>query len=141
MSSQQTAERIEEQVEEFWNERTWELAEEFVASEFVGHMIGEREDLHGREAYVAWARSVEEMFPDFELAFDPTFTADGVLCGQWTLTGTHEGELPNLGVEPTGNPVEFSGLFVDRIADGRVAEMWHQVDYLTLLRQIEALPD
>ena len=140
MTDHDSAARVAERIDEFWNERHFDLAEEFVAPDFVGHMIG-GEDLEGRDAYVAWAEGVAEMFPDYRLDFEPTFTAEGIYCGHWTLTGTHEGPLPDLGIEPTGNDVEFSGLFIDRVADGHVVEMWHQIDYLTLLQQVDALPE
>jgi predicted ester cyclase len=80
------------------------------------------------------------MFPDFEPAFDPVFTGDDVLCGRWTPTGTHEGDIPSLGVEPTGRSVECSGLFIDRIEDGRVVEMWHVSDLASLMEQLGEIP-
>jgi len=139
MTDEDTFARIAEQIDEFWNERNVALADEFVAEEFVGHMLGD-EDLHGRAEYKAWAESVAEMFPDFALAFEPVFTGDDVLCGRWTLTGTHEGEIPSLGVGPTGGSVAFSGLFIDRIEDGRVVEMWHVSDVASLMEQLGEIP-
>jgi len=139
MTDEATLSRIAEQIDEFWNERDVALADEFIAEEFVGHMLGD-EDLHGRAEYKAWADSVAEMFPDFELAFDPVFMGGDVLCGHWTLTGTHEGEIPSLGVEPTGESVEFSGLFIDRVEDGRVVEMWHVSDIASLMEQLGDVP-
>lgn len=140
MTDRDTTTRIAEQVDEFWNERNVALADEFVAEDFVGHMVGD-DDLHGRDEYKAWAEEVAGMFPDFELDFDPVFFGDGLFCGQWTLTGTHEGPIPGLGIEPTGIEVEFSGLFIDRVEDGRVVEMWHQIDNLTLMQQLGALSE
>ena len=140
MADQQTFERIARQVDEFWNDRNMDLAEEFIAEDFVGHLVGE-EDLDGRDAYKSWAESVAEMFPDFELEFAPVFMKGDLFCGQWTLTGTHEGELAGLEIEPSGQQVHFSGLFIDRIEDGKVVEMWHQVDYLTLLQQVGAFSE
>jgi predicted ester cyclase len=137
MTTQTDVKRVAEQIDAFWNERQFDLAGEFVATDFVGHMIGD-EDLHGRAAYRAWGEEVEEMFPDFEITFEPTFVADDVHCGRWTLRGTHEGDLPSLGIEPTGASVEFSGLFINRVADGHLVEMWHQIDYRTLMEQVGA---
>jgi steroid delta-isomerase-like uncharacterized protein len=126
---------------EIWNERNLDLADEYIAEDFVGHMIGEAEDLHGRDAYKSWVEGTHEMFPDLELAFDPVFASENVVCGQWTFTGTHEGEIPEYGIDPTGHEVEFSGLFIDRVEDGRVVEMWHMVDNLTLMQQLGVIPE
>lgn len=52
--------------------------------------------------------------------------------------GTHDGEF--LGVEATGEPVEFSSTAVLRIRDGLIAEAWDEADMFSVLRQLGALP-
>ena len=47
---------------------------------------------------------------------------------------------PGLGVPPTGQSVQFSGMLLARIAEGRIAESWNNIDQLGLLRQVGALP-
>jgi predicted ester cyclase len=54
------------------------------------------------------------------------------------LTGTHQGDL--LGVGPTGRSVEFSGVDIIRVEDGKVAEHWGAMDTMTLMQQIGAIP-
>lgn len=133
--------RLVDELTEIWNEKNLDLVDERFAEGFEGHMIGEERDLHGRDGYRQWVAETYEMFPDLELTFDPVFVADDVVCGHWTFTGTHEGEIPEFGLAPTGNGVEFSGLFIDRIEDGRVVEMWHQMDTVGLMRQLDAIPE
>jgi predicted ester cyclase len=108
MTTQTEVERIAERIDAFWTERRFDLAEEFVADDFVGHLIGD-DDLQGRAAYRAWAEEDEEMFPDDEIAFEPTFVAGDVHCGRWTLRGTQEGDLPTIDVEPTARRSSFRG--------------------------------
>ena len=45
-----------------------------------------------------------------------------------------------MGVPPTGRPVTTTGIAIDRLAEGKVAESWVNVDALGLLRQIGAIP-
>ncbi len=52
----------------------------------------------------------------------------------WTFRGTHTGELD--GVAPTGTVVEFGGIDVARIVDGRIKEIWHVEDMATMWRQL-----
>jgi predicted ester cyclase len=54
------------------------------------------------------------------------------------LTGTHQGDL--MGVGPTGRSVEFSGVDIIRVEDGKVAEHWGAMDTMTLMQQIGAIP-
>lgn len=51
-----------------------------------------------------------------------------------TFRGTHLGEF--MGVAPTGRQFAYTGIAVDRIADGKVVEGWHAADNLGLLRQL-----
>lgn len=47
---------------------------------------------------------------------------------------THEGEY--LGIEATGNEVEFSVIEFHRLEDGKIAERWIQPDQLGLMQQL-----
>lgn len=49
-------------------------------------------------------------------------------------TGTHLG--PFAGQEPSGAKVEIDEISIYRIADGKIAEQWCQMDDLTMMRQI-----
>jgi hypothetical protein len=50
------------------------------------------------------------------------------------VTGTHTGTFR--GLPPTGSKVRFSGLEINRMADGLVAEHWFQLDAVTLFEQL-----
>lgn len=51
---------------------------------------------------------------------------------------THGGEFA--GLPPTGKQVMIEGLELFRVADGRIVEMWHHDDLLSLLQQLGAIP-
>ena len=50
------------------------------------------------------------------------------------FTGTHTGRFR--GLPPTGRKVRFSGLEINRMTGGKVAEHWFQLDALTLFEQL-----
>jgi predicted ester cyclase len=52
--------------------------------------------------------------------------------------GTHRGEL--LGIPPTGKQVRVGGISIFRLAGGKIAEQWEQLDRLALMHQLGALP-
>ncbi len=73
-------------------------------------------------------------FPDQEMELHGTL-ADGEFgVDFWTFRGTHTGELN--GVAPTGTRVEFTGIDIARVRDGRIAEMWHVEDMATMWTQL-----
>jgi predicted ester cyclase len=53
-----------------------------------------------------------------------------------TFEGVHTGVFN--GVAPTGKAVEYRGVAVDRIENGKVVEMWHMTDTMALMHQIGA---
>jgi predicted ester cyclase len=46
-----------------------------------------------------------------------------------------------MGIPPTGEEVEFTGISVYRIEGGKIAESWNSEDQLGLMRQIGAVTD
>jgi predicted ester cyclase len=59
-----------------------------------------------------------------------------LVAARWTASGTHRGRWGT--VEPTGNPVEFSGVNIFRVERGKVVEIWNHRDDLGLLHQTGA---
>jgi predicted ester cyclase len=52
--------------------------------------------------------------------------------------GAHCGEL--LGVPPTGKQVRIGGISIFRLAGGKIAEQWEQLDRLALMQQLGVFP-
>ena len=57
---------------------------------------------------------------------------------RFTLRGTHGGDL--MGIPPTGKPVAVTGIDINRIADGKIAERWANFDALGLMQQLGVIP-
>jgi predicted ester cyclase len=55
----------------------------------------------------------------------------------WTARGTHRGEL--MGIPPTERAVTVSGITLDRLADGRIAESIGSWDASGMLQQLGVL--
>ena len=85
-------------------------------------------------ALAASAREFRAAFPDFRTAVDEVITAGDRVVVRWTRMGTHLG--PFRGLAPTGRAVEWTGIWIARVACGRVAETWSEADVLGLYRQL-----
>ena len=57
---------------------------------------------------------------------------------RWTARGTHEGEFQ--GIAATSNRIEVTGIDIVRIAEGKLAEGWVELDGLGWLQQLRAIP-
>jgi steroid delta-isomerase-like uncharacterized protein len=74
----------------------------------------------------------------FELGIQFMIADGDKVAAKWTITGRHSGEL--MGVPATGKPIDFQGVSVVRIEDGKVAEIWGASDGLGLMQQLGAFP-
>ena len=102
--------------------------------------FGDRVVFNGREmtredfrAIVAHFRS---FLPDFALTIEEQIAEGDKVATRVTCRGTHRGEIE--GIAPTGKRVEFWGFAIDRLVDGKVVEMWHEVDMNGLLQELRA---
>lgn len=85
---------------------------------------------------LARMQAVNRAFPDHRLTIEDQVADGDKVVTRVTFRGTHEGEFN--GIAPTGRQLQYSGIAIDRIADGKVVEMWHVASPLGLLQQISA---
>jgi predicted ester cyclase len=83
--------------------------------------------------YVAMYRSA---FPDLTVTLEDQVGEGDKVVSRWTARGTHQGEY--MGISPTGKEVEFAGMHIGRIKEGRIAENWEVYDLMGLMRRIGA---
>ncbi|HEU5473481.1 MAG TPA: ester cyclase [Actinophytocola sp.] len=87
------------------------------------------------------ARGVEQVmagllraYPDLHLDVEDLIAEGDKVVGRTVVTGTHNGEY--LGHAATGISVRYNEIFVFRLVDGRIAEIWGVADVLSQLKQI-----
>ncbi len=58
-----------------------------------------------------------------------------------TTRGTNTGDIVGPIPHPaTGKQITMTGILIARLANNRVVEIWHQVDYLGLFQQLGLIP-
>jgi steroid delta-isomerase-like uncharacterized protein len=78
-------------------------------------------------------------YPDIHVTVEDLIAEGDKVVSRNTVTGTNLGEYR--GMAPTGKSVTYNEIFIFRVADGRVAEIWGVVDVLAQLRQLGVIPD
>lgn len=76
--------------------------------------------------------------PDFHTHIDDMVAEDDKVVARVTMTGTHTGDF--WGMPATGKRVEFSGMYMVRIIDGKIVEHWGEEDGVALLQQLGFMP-
>lgn len=138
MSTEQNKALVLEMVEELFNQGNLGRADEYMAPDFI-----EREELppgipRGRDGVKAMTAMLRSAFPDFRATIDDAVAEGDKVVIRQTWTGTHKGEF--MGVPPTGKCVSFGVIDIIRMADGKAAEHWGQMDTMGLMQQLGAVP-
>ena len=94
------------------------------------------------DALTASVAGVLAGFPDVHFEVDSVATNGDTASAQWRMLGTNTGPLltPAGSVPPTGRPVIFTELRIDRFEQGRIVESWFLPDRLTLWQQLGLVP-
>jgi steroid delta-isomerase-like uncharacterized protein len=77
-------------------------------------------------------------FPDEQTTFEDQVAEGDKVVSRMTSVATHTGSFQ--GIPPTGKRIRVSGIWIDRIADGRIVERWGVVDMLSVLQQLGVIP-
>lgn len=125
---------------EIWSQGEVELVDQLYSDEFSGEVLG-LYSFQSPADYKGWVQHSRVAFPDLTVEIDEMFEAGDVICGKWTARGTHTGKLLMLDLEPTGESVEYSGLFIAQIHEQQVVKEWHCSDFVTMMVQLGLLPE
>src|SRR3954447_25853625 len=87
-----------------------------------------------RELIGAYHRGVADAHWDVR----ETIESGDTVITRWTGRGTHTGEL--LGIAPTRKKVNVDGIWIHRIAGGKIVESWNCWDALGMLQQLGVVP-
>src|SRR5919108_4219967 len=117
MSSAENKALVRRWYEEALNARNLAVADEILAPGFV--INGETIGPEGMKQAALWVRSI---FPDIQVEVEDVITEADMVVTRWTAHATHQGEFE--GILPTGKPVTLTGIHIDRIAGGKIAERW-----------------
>ncbi|WP_219835749.1 ester cyclase [Paenibacillus sp. R14(2021)] len=128
----------EELLTELWN-KVYNAAQDFDAIDrlctedvILSNPDG---DIVGRAAFKEWARSFASKIRDIKLtSLDMFSSADGTrTVSRWVVTGFNQGIM---GSPPDDRPVQFSGIAIWEVRDGKLAHNWVERSSFELSKQL-----
>jgi steroid delta-isomerase-like uncharacterized protein len=122
-------------VEEFWNNKRLDLAEEFFHADSTSPSAPQ---FNGVEGVRTIGKIMFDAFPDFHMNIDIILAEGDRVVGRFTETGTHQGEF--FGVPASGKKATWTEIGIFRVVDGKVKESWYETDMMTLMQAIGAMP-
>ncbi len=125
--------------EEVWNKQSEDAIDEMCAEDVIAHGLTDAtgETIRGKEGFKTLHRAFVSAYPNMKITVEDTISEADKFAARCTIRAMHEGE--GIGVAPTNQPVEFTGMVIVRIVDGKIAEAWNEFDFMKMYSQVGAL--
>jgi steroid delta-isomerase-like uncharacterized protein len=124
-------------MEEVWNKGRVDAIDEMLAGDVVIHGLG-GEAIRGPEGYKPFFESMHNTFSKISVVVEDAVEQGDTIAARCTVRGTHTGD--GMGVAPTGRRVEFSGMTMVKVKDGKMVVGWNNFDFVGMMQQIGGDP-
>lgn len=112
-----------------------DVLDEIIAKDYVNNGPGTLPELPtGLEGAKQLVTVYRNAFPDLRFTVDEQIAEGDKVMTRWTAHGTNKGEL--LGMPATGKSSTVTGIAVDRITNGKIAESWGIFDQFGMMQQL-----
>lgn len=123
---------------EVWNDGRSETIDELLHKDGVMHGLGPSGvDVRGPESFKQFHGTMRGAYPDVHVTVEDAFESGDKVVARFHVTATHKGD--HLGIKATHKPIEFDGIAIGRIENGKITEGWNSWDQLGMLYQIGAV--
>lgn len=128
-------------IQQIFNEGDLSSIRDFVSPDSLHHELDDVSVPSGRSpnGFADMIHLYRLAFPDLRVEIQDQIAERDQVVTCLRMQGTQKGPLLGIGV--SGKTVDITGIRVDRLAEGKIAESWFHWDGLGMLQQIGALPD
>ena len=122
--------------EEVWNQGRGDVIDELLAEDAVIHGLvdGAGNPVNGLDGFHDFHNQFRGAFPDLIVSVDDTIAEGEMVVARCSVRGRHTGN--HLGFAATNAPVQFEGVAITRIENGKIAEAWNHFDFAQMNRQL-----
>jgi predicted ester cyclase len=122
--------------EEVWNQGRENTIDELLAEDFVTHGLSDPAGVavRGLTSFKPFYRQFRAAFPDIHFFVEDSFVSGDKILARCRITASHTG--PGIPPSPTNKRVDFTGMCLVRVQDGKFIEAWNNFDFLLLYQQL-----
>jgi steroid delta-isomerase-like uncharacterized protein len=133
--SEANKELIRRWFEEVWNNGRAAAIEELFDENGIAHGLSDdpSNPIKGPRGYRPFYETFRKAFPNIVVVVEDTVAEGDKVAARCSVRAKHEGEF--LGREATQAPVEFTGITIVRIENGKIVEAWNHFDFMTMYKQ------
>ena len=135
MSTEENKALVRRFYDEVTNGRNVAVLDELLAPNFEGFKVEGSDHGQNREEFKHMITMLLNAFPDHHQTIHDWIAENDKVVTRWTVQGTQQGEY--VGIAPTGKQVKITGMDIFRIVDGKIVEVWAEVDMLGTMQQLE----
>jgi len=125
---------LERWFDEVWNKGRESAIDEMAHPHAVAHGLGTEPDVMGVDGFKEYFRTFQSALDDIRIEVQETITEGDKVAARVLVRGKHTGE--SLGIPAKGNDLEFSGVVIARLKDGKLLEAWNYFDFPTMYKQM-----
>lgn len=123
-------------LEDLFNAGNLDVADEIIAPDHTNHDPTIPDFPSGPEGLKRVANLYRKAFPDARFTIQDQIDKEDKVVTRWSVSGTHRGGF--MGFYPTEIRVTMTGITIDRVSGGKIAESWSNYDALGMMQQIGA---
>jgi predicted ester cyclase len=138
-SEEQNVALFRNAVDLVWN-GDLERAGEFFASDVIVHHPIQKEPFYGLEGFKQFPRMLRQGFPDLHVTIERVISDGDRIGARWVIRGTHTGTFPLLPLRPTGRKITLPVNEILHVRDGKLAELWLELNILSVAQQLGVIP-
>jgi predicted ester cyclase len=116
--------------DQVWNRGNASAIDELMDPQAVAHGLPVSKELKGPDAFKPFHKAFQAEFPSIHITVEDVVTdgddANYTQVARCSVKGTHK----------SGKPVEFSGVSICKVKDGRLLEGWNNFDFLDMNMQL-----
>jgi len=122
--------------DEVWNKGRADAIEEMFDENGIAHGLSDdpSNPIKGPRDFRPFHTLFRDAFPNMMIVVEDMVAEGDKVAARCSVRAKHEGEF--LGRSATDSPVEFTGMTIVRIDNGKIVEAWNNFDFMTLHRQV-----
>lgn len=133
--SEQNKELVRRWFEEVWNKGRADAIDEMFDENGIAHGLADdpSNPIKGPAQFRPFHTTFRDAFPNMTIVIEDMVAEGDKVAARCSVRGKHEGEL--MGRAATQAPVEFTGMTIVRIDNGKIVEAWNNFDFMTMYKQ------
>ena len=137
--SQANKDLIQRWFTEVWNKGNSEVITEMLTDNTVIHGLADTNgvEITGPDAFREFHKQFRAAFGGLEVTIEDIIDEGDKVVARCCVRGKHSGD--SLGFAPTQADVEFTGMAIVRVSNGKIVEAWNNFDFMKMSRQLGVL--